>query len=118
MRRSFLITALVLFALLAMLSPTVAQSNIADWTYMTYYNGDNNLENSIYGDLTEMQEAGSTDNVNFVAQVDRAPGFTTAFGDWTDTRRFLLQHEPQPVLSHDQKLDEILAYAYTDAGKD
>ena len=97
MRRSFFMTALALCGLLTLLSsPTLAQTNIAEWTYMTYYNGDNNLESSIYGDLTEMQEVGSTDKVNIVAQVDRAPGYTTAFGDWEDTRRFLLQHEPQP----------------------
>ena len=118
MRRRFLITSFLLLALLMVLSPTLAQSNLAEWTYMMYYNGDNNLEQSIYGDLTEMQAAGSTDQVNIVAQVDRAPGYTTAFGDWTDTRRFLLQHESQPVLSHDDKLDYILAYAYAKPGQD
>ena len=45
MRRSFLITALLLFTLLALLSPTLAQDNIAEWTYMKYFNMDNNLEN-------------------------------------------------------------------------
>ncbi len=118
MRRSLLITTLMLLALLAVLSPTLAQSNLADWTYMQYYNADNNLETSLYGDLTEMQEVGSTDKVNIVAEVDRGPGYEDGFGDWTDTRRFLLRHEPQPVLSHDQKLDEILAYAYAQSGQD
>ena len=118
MRRRFLLTAFMLFALLTILSPSLAQDNLAEWTYMMYYNGDNNLESAIYGDLTEMQAAGSTDQVNIVAQVDRAPGYTSAFGDWTDTRRFLLQHEPQPVLSHDEKLDYILAFAYTKPGQD
>ncbi|HVU11681.1 MAG TPA: clostripain-related cysteine peptidase [Phototrophicaceae bacterium] len=118
MRRSFLITTLLLLALLAVWSPTLAQSKLADWTYMQYYNADNNLETSLYGDLTEMQEVGSTAQVNIVAEVDRAPGYETGFGDWTDTRRFLLKHEPQPVLTHDQKLDEILAYAYAQSGQD
>ncbi len=118
MRRPLSIIALCLFAFVTLLAPAQAQSGVADWTYLVYYNGDNNLEKNIYGDLAEMQAAPSSDRVNIVAQVDRAPGYETGFGDWTDTRRFLLQHEDQPVLTHEQKLDEILAFAYAKAGQD
>ncbi len=92
MRRSLVGVTFCLFLLLALLAPAQAQSGVADWTYLVFYNGDNNLERNIFGDLAEMQAATSTDRVNIVAQVDRAPEYETGFGDWTDTRRFLLQH--------------------------
>ena len=101
MRRSFCLLALLLLAVLA--APALAQDNVADWTYMQYFNMDNNLEPALYGDLVEMQAAGSTDKVNLVAQVDRIPGYESRFGDWTDTQRFLLQHEAAPELTPDQK---------------
>ncbi len=101
MRRSFCLLVLLLLAALA--APALAQDNVADWTYMQYFNMDNNLETALYNDLTEMQAAGSTDKVNLVAQVDRIPGYENRFGDWTDTQRFLLQHEAAPELTPDQK---------------
>ncbi|MFN8561425.1 MAG: clostripain-related cysteine peptidase [Anaerolineae bacterium] len=111
MRRSLVGVTFCLFLLLALLAPAQAQSGVADWTYLVFYNGDNNLERNIFGDLAEMQAATGTDRVNIVAQVDRAPEYETGFGDWTDTRRFLLQHEEQPILTHEQKLDALLALA-------
>ncbi len=113
MRRRLLLTAFLLLVLLLMLSPTLAQDNLADWTYMQYFNMDNNLESALYNDLTEMQAAGSTDQVNIVAQVDRIPGYETRFGDWTDTRRFLLQHQVSPELTPDQKILALMQLIYT-----
>lgn len=118
MRRSLSITAFCLFALLVLLAPVQGQDGVADWTYMQYFNMDNNLELNLYNDLTEMQAVGSSDRVNFVAQVDRIPEYETRFGDWTDTRRFLLQYQEQPQLTDDEKIEEILMLAYAQPGTD
>ena len=40
------------------------------WTFMVYIGGDNNLENAGRKDLAEMKAAGSTDQVNIIAQFD------------------------------------------------
>src|SRR5688572_16740399 len=44
----------------------------AAWTFMHYFALDNNLESQVFGDLIEITNVGSTDDVNIVAQVDRA----------------------------------------------
>ena len=106
MRRIFWL--LVVLLVVALAAPALAQDNVADWTYMQYFNMDNNLENALYNDLTEMQAAGSTANVNLVAQVDRIPGYEDRFGNWTDTQRFLLQHEVSPELTPDQKILAVM----------
>ncbi|MEP7292301.1 MAG: clostripain-related cysteine peptidase, partial [Chloroflexota bacterium] len=118
MRRRSLTLALLLLILLSIISPTFAQDGIAEWTYMQYFAMDNNLEAALYGDLTEMQAVGSSDEFNIVAQVDRIDGYETRFGDWTDTRRFLLAHEPQPVLTPEQKIEEILMLVYMQPDSD
>ena len=116
MRRTLLLATVCAFAFLIVLAPAHAQDGLAEWTYMQYFAMDNNLEANIYNDLTELQAAGSTDKVNLVAQVDRIDGYETRFGDWTDTRRFLLQHEPLPELSQGQKIEELLIFAYGQPG--
>ncbi len=117
MRRLLALISLCLLALL-LIAPVQGQDGIADWTYMQYFAMDNNLESALYNDLTELQAVGSTDQVNIVAQVDRIPGYETRFGDWTDTRRFLLQHQEQPQLTQDQKIEEILMLVYAQPNTD
>jgi hypothetical protein len=41
------------------------------WTVMVYLAGDNNLESAGVIDLNEMKRAGSSDQVNVIAQFDR-----------------------------------------------
>ncbi len=40
------------------------------WTYMVYIAGDNNLSDAAIGDINEMEQVGSSSNVNIVVQVD------------------------------------------------
>lgn len=61
-----------------------------DWTFMVYLDGDNDLEGAGIDDFLEMSSVGSTADVNIVVQFDRVPGYDTAYGDWTDCRRFLI----------------------------
>jgi len=44
------------------------------WTFMVYMAGDNNLDPDGVQDLKEMKKVGSTDEVNIIAQFDRATG--------------------------------------------
>jgi len=86
---------LVLAVLLASgLSIVRAQTAPANWTIMHYTNVDNNLEGAAFNDYYEMQSVGSGSGINIVAQLDRAEGFDTRFGDWTDTRRFVIESVP------------------------
>jgi predicted nucleic acid-binding Zn-ribbon protein len=56
-------------------------------TIMIYLAGDNNLEKYMVDDLIEMQLGELPDDFNVTFLIDRAEGFYTGFGDWTDTRQ-------------------------------
>lgn len=60
------------------------------WTFMVYMNGDNDLENAAIDDFKEMAQVGSRNRVDIVVQMDRHPGWPDDYGDWTDTRRFVI----------------------------
>ena len=64
------------------------------WTFMVYLDSDNNLESAGIDDLNEMEEAGSTEDVNIVALMDRAEGYDTTNGDWTDWRYYYVDKDP------------------------
>lgn len=63
----------------------------AEWTYIVYMDGDNNLEEAAIYDFLEMERVGSTENVKIVMQFDRSSGYYSGEGDWSGARRFLLQ---------------------------
>jgi len=54
------------------------------WTFMVYLAGDNNLDGNGLMDLAEMKQVGSTDELNLIAQFDRA-------GSRRQTKRFYLR---------------------------
>jgi len=65
--------------------------DLADWTFMVYVMGDNDLEPYALADLIEMSQAGSTDDINIVALVDRHPAYDVdgdPLGDFADTRYY------------------------------
>lgn len=62
----------------------------ADWTFMVYLDGDNNLEGAGINDFMEMASVGSDSTINIVVQFDRIPGEDNSYGDWTTTHRFLI----------------------------
>lgn len=94
--RKVLILALLLSAVLTLsVAPVGVQAQEkANWTILHYTDVDNDLETAAFNDYYEMQIAGSGDGINIVAQLDRAEGFESRFGDWTDTRRFLIEQVP------------------------
>jgi hypothetical protein len=69
----------------------VANRSVAEWTVMTYLDGDVNMlgsENATIDVFEKMASVGSASDVNIVAQMDRMSGQDTRYGDWTDCRRF------------------------------
>jgi hypothetical protein len=66
-------------------------SELAEWTFMVFLNGDNNLEDYALRDMNEMESVGSTDEVNMVVQLDRSTGYDTSEGNWTGARRYRVE---------------------------
>lgn len=88
--------------------PTVTPDpNLADWTILVYLAADNDLELQGLLDINEMETAGRSSKVNVVLQVDRTPGETTVSGDWTDTRRYLVQGDKDPDSINPTLLEEL-----------
>ena len=62
------------------------------WTVMLYQDGDDEvLEEDIYLDLNEAEAIGSSDRVTVVSQIDRYTGGFRGDGNWSTTRRYVLQ---------------------------
>lgn len=87
MKRKLLLLVVLILALLP--GKGLAQ-NTADWTILYYSAADNDLERFMVGDLMEMHLVGSTDQVNIVVQMDRIDGYDEVNGNFTDTRRYLV----------------------------
>ncbi|MBP0651460.1 hypothetical protein J8J40_30810, partial [Mycobacterium tuberculosis] len=61
---------------------------------MVYVAGDNNLESYGVADINEMESVlGLPSDVKITVLFDRAPGYSTASGNWTDTRVGLLTYD-------------------------
>ena len=77
--------------------PAAANSTVTDgqtWTILLYQDADDKvLEQDIFIDFNEAERVGSTDRVKIVAQMDRYQGGFSADGNWSDTRRYLLQKD-------------------------
>jgi PKD repeat protein len=80
---------------------------------MVYMAADNNLEKFAVQDLNEMEEHGSTGDVNVVVQVDRHPksdeasGYTDSNGDWTDTRRYYVTQDDDPGVINSNLIEKL-----------
>ena len=74
--------------------PTVDTSGLPEWTIIVYSAADDDvLEENMVFDINEMELVGSNLQLNIVVQIDRyARGFT-GDGDWSDTRRYLIQQD-------------------------
>ena len=98
---TFTLTAILLLA-----STANVESNghswiqpCAEWTVMVFMNGDNNLENYALIDFIEMASITYNPQVNVVVQMDRIPGESYSYGDWTHTLRFQLAQGKTPTIS-------------------
>ncbi|MCM8814927.1 MAG: clostripain-related cysteine peptidase, partial [Candidatus Omnitrophica bacterium] len=73
---------------------------IAKWTIMIYLDGDNDLEKYAINDFLEVASIGSTQEINFIVQLDRIPGYDTRYGNWTNTQRFRITQNMEPTISN------------------
>ncbi len=76
----------------------------AQWTFLVYLNGDNNLEEMALVDFLEMSAVGSNDSIDIVVQFDRLSG--DGYGGWTDTRRFYVTQGMEPLRSYGMSIGE------------
>jgi len=75
-----------------------------EWAILVYLNGDNNLEAAALDDFIEMAQVGSMADFNIIVQLDRHPfdenfpdpGYSSQYGDWWDTRRFVISSGMTP----------------------
>ena len=77
--------------------PAPARAATADWTFLIYMDGDNNLETVGIENFLAMARVGSTPQVNIFVQFDRAVGVDNSYQDWTDTKRFLVRRGMTPT---------------------
>ena len=79
------------------------------WTVMLYQDADDEvLEQDIFLDLNEAEAVGSNENVTIVSQIDRFSGGYRGDGNWSTTRRYVLERDGD--LTH-------LNSPYTDIGE-
>ena len=71
-------------------------TELPEWTFMVYLDADNNLESAGIDDFLEMATVGSSSDINIVVQMDRHGGHDNTYGDWTGTRRFLINSGDAP----------------------
>jgi len=77
---------------------TKTEDELAEWTFLVFINGDNNLESAALIDVNELEKVGSTDEVNLLVQLDRSAGQSTDDGDWTGARRYRIERNQDPWL--------------------
>jgi hypothetical protein len=85
----------------------------AQWTVLVFMNGDNDLEEWALGDMNELEQVGSTDDVNLIVQLDRSPDYSRLDGDWTGTRRFRAEKDSSSRSIGSPVLEDL---GETDAG--
>ena len=66
---------------------------IKEWTIMVFMNGDNNLEEFGIANINDMEQVGSSRDVNVIAQFDRSPEFDTSNGNWNTTKIFYITRD-------------------------
>lgn len=76
----------------------------AAWTVMIHMAADNDLEGYALVDLNELERVGSSEQVNFLVQLDRSAVHDATDGDWSGGRRYRVErdddedHISSPVL--------------------
>ncbi len=106
-----LLTVVCILLGLAPWRPVNAQSSkpaTREWLVMLYQNADDPiLEGDIFTDLNEAEWVGSTDAVTMVAQLDRYDGEFDGDGDWTGSKRFLIEKDRDLSTIGSQELADL-----------
>lgn len=66
------------------------------WTFLVYEASDNDLEKFMVQDINDMENVGSSNNMNIVLQMDRGENPSELSGGWKGTRRFKLDKNEDP----------------------
>ncbi len=82
--------------------PVGVQTVTREWTVLVFMNAANNLEPDSVDDMNEMEQLGSTADVNIVVQWKRIAGYDSSNGDWRTTRRYYVtrDYDPETVSSN------------------
>ncbi len=86
---------------------SVLEQGAAEWTFMVYIAADNNLEDAGLDDVNEMEQVGSTDEVNIVVQLDRSRSYDTSDGNWYGSRRYLVEQDSNTRSIGSTVLDDL-----------
>jgi hypothetical protein len=76
--------------------PIGVQTVTREWTILVFMNAANNLEPDSIDDMNEMEQLGSTNDVNIVVQWKRIAGYDSTNGDWKTTRRYYVVKDSDP----------------------
>lgn len=91
------ISILLLVLAISLPATVLADNPTREWTFMLFMAADNNLESGTSLDINELERYGSTDEVAFVAQVDRNGNFShNSELTWSGTRRFYVTRDKDP----------------------
>lgn len=89
-------TMIVFLFLVAFMAP-VSGAQVKDWTFMVYMAADNNLEGGAELDIMELEMTGSTDEVNFVVQIDRSGNYSgNTHLKWSGAQRYYITKSGDP----------------------
>ncbi|MFP4498937.1 MAG: clostripain-related cysteine peptidase [Vulcanimicrobiota bacterium] len=66
------------------------------WTVLLYSAADNDLEPYQIQDLNEIENVGSSNDLNLVVQLDRGKNPTDISGGWKGARRYVITHNEDP----------------------
>lgn len=69
------------------------------WTVLVYLDADNDLESAGINNFNQMEKVGSSANVRIAVEIDRAQGYDTSNGNWTDTRRYLITRDNSDTIN-------------------
>lgn len=91
-----------------------SKASAADWTVMVYISSDN-LETFAIQDFLEMSAVGSQNGINILVQFDRSDTSSyanatfdnTSYGNWTDTRRGIVNAGSTPDTNWGTSLGEV-----------
>lgn len=85
-----------------------SQGEPGTWLVMLYQDGDDEtLERDVFLDLNEAEIVGSSDMVTIVSQLDRYNGSFDGDGDWTGTKRFLVQQDGDLETIASEELEDL-----------
>ncbi|MGE5558586.1 MAG: clostripain-related cysteine peptidase [Bacillota bacterium] len=77
------------------------------WNFLVYLDGDNNLESYAISDINEMEQIGSTADVNILVLVDRIPGYDSSNGDWSGTRLYYVKQDADTSTINSYLLEDL-----------